>query len=64
MDFFLQVVRSRMTLQAGAYRGIRHYIATMMAAEGPAAFYRGLAASVAAIAPEAAITYGYVGRKA
>jgi hypothetical protein len=55
----LEVVRSRMTLSSsGTYAGIRHCISTMMAMEGPGAFYRGLGASVAAIAPEAAITYG------
>jgi hypothetical protein len=57
----LEVVRSRMTLAAAGSAsagGIRACVARMLAAEGPVAFYRGLGASVAAIAPEAAITYG------
>jgi len=54
----LEVVRSRLTLSSGRYNGIGHCVSTMLAMEGPGAFYRGLGASVAAIAPEAAITYG------
>jgi solute carrier family 25 (mitochondrial phosphate transporter), member 23/24/25/41 len=53
-----QVVRSRLTLDAaGAHGGIARCVAAV-AAEGPGAFYRGLGPSLAAIAPEAAMTYG------
>jgi hypothetical protein len=55
----LEVVRSRLTVdRAGQYQGILHCFAAVMAAEGPRAFSRGLAPSLAAIFPEAAITYG------
>ena len=55
----LEVVRSRLTVdRVGQYKGMLHCFATVMAAEGPRAFTRGLAPSLAAIFPEAAITYG------
>jgi solute carrier family 25 phosphate transporter 23/24/25/41 len=40
------------------YKGLGDCIKTMAVQEGPSVFYRGLAPSIAAIAPEAAITYG------
>ncbi|WIA17191.1 hypothetical protein OEZ85_014074 [Tetradesmus obliquus] len=55
----LEVVRSRVTLgPAQRYSGLRHCVAAMAAQEGLGSFYRGLGPSLAAIAPEAAITYG------
>jgi solute carrier family 25 phosphate transporter 23/24/25/41 len=55
----LEVVRSRLTVDsAGRYAGILHCGRAMLATEGPGAFVRGLGPSLAAIFPEAAITYG------
>uniref|UniRef100_A0A7S1SL09 EF-hand domain-containing protein n=1 Tax=Tetraselmis chuii TaxID=63592 RepID=A0A7S1SL09_9CHLO len=55
----LEVVRSRLTVDAaGAYRGVFHAFHTIIKTEGVAALYCGLVPSVAAIIPEAAITYG------
>lgn len=49
----------RMTLDtAGQYRGVGHCLRALVAAEGPRALLRGLGPSLAAIFPEAAITYG------
>lgn len=55
----LEVVRSRVTLDlALQYTSLGHCVRSMLVQEGPGAFYRGLGPSLAAIAPEAAITYG------
>lgn len=55
----LEVVRCRMSTDTeGVYRSIRGTFALITSREGPAALYRGLLPSVAAILPEAAITYG------
>lgn len=54
----LDVARMRMTLDAaGRYNGLGHCLRTLVATEGPAALTRGLGPSLAAIMPEAAITY-------
>lgn len=55
----LEVIRCRMTTDvAGVYRGPAHAAATIVRSGGARALYRGLGPSLAAIAPEAAITYG------
>eukprot|EP00892_Ulva_mutabilis_P002973 jgi/Ulvmu1/12677/UM094_0034.1 len=55
----LEVVRTRLSADStGVYRGMGHTFRTIIRLEGPMALYRGLAPSVAAILPEAAITYG------
>ena len=55
----LEVIRCRMTTDvAGVYRGPAHAAATIVRSGGVRALYRGLGPSLAAIAPEAAITYG------
>ena len=56
----LEVVRSRMTCdQVGRYGdGIAAAFTTIAKEEGPSVFYTGLAPALAAIMPEAAITYG------
>ena len=56
----LEVVRSRMTCdQVGLYsHGITTAFRTIAKQEGPLVFYSGLAPALAAIMPEAAITYG------
>lgn len=56
----LEVVRSRMTCdQVGRYsHGIAAAFTTIAKTEGPLVFYTGLAPALAAIMPEAAITYG------
>jgi hypothetical protein len=49
----------RLTLDtAGRYRGLAHCLRTLVATEGMCALWRGLGPSLAAIFPEAAITYG------
>ena len=55
----LEVVRCRVsTDMAGAYRGPAHAASALVRAGGLPALYQGLVPSLAAIAPEAAITYG------
>lgn len=55
----LEVVRSRLTVgNPGQYRGIMHAALTILRTEGLRGLYGGLGPSVAAILPEAAITYG------
>ncbi|GBF93299.1 mitochondrial substrate carrier protein [Raphidocelis subcapitata] len=55
----LETARMRLTLDtAGRYSGLLHCLRSVVAAEGPAALFRGLGPSLAAIFPEAAITYG------
>lgn len=55
----LEVIRSTVVFdKVGKYRGPVHAAKMLVAAEGPAALYKGLGPSVAAIIPEAAITYG------
>jgi len=55
----LEVVRSRLTVDiAGRYRGILHAAWCVARDEGLRGLYGGLGSSVAAIIPEAAITYG------
>lgn len=56
----LEVVRSRISCDTvGRYsKGIPAAMGTMLHQEGPMALYTGLASSLAAIIPEAAITYG------
>lgn len=55
----LEVVRCRLATDAtGVYRGMLQTFMMIARTEGPSAFYRGLVPSVAAILPEAAITYG------
>ncbi|KIY98021.1 Calcium-binding carrier protein SCaMC-1-A [Monoraphidium neglectum] len=55
----LDVARMRLTLDtAGRYRGLAHCLRTLVATEGMCALWRGLGPSLAAIFPEAAITYG------
>lgn len=56
----LEVVRSRVTCdRAGQYsQGISAAIGTIIKNEGPVVLYTGLGSSLAAIMPEAAITYG------
>ena len=55
----LEVVRCRISTDvAGAYRGPAHAASTLVRAGGLPALYSGLGPSLAAIAPEAAITYG------
>lgn len=55
----LEVVRCRVsTDMAGAYRGPAHAASALVRAGGLPALYQGLGPSLAAILPEAAITYG------
>lgn len=55
----LEVVRSRLTVdRAGAYRGMADTLRKIVRQEGASALYKGVGPSVAAILPEAAITYG------
>ncbi|KAK9821932.1 hypothetical protein WJX81_004115 [Elliptochloris bilobata] len=55
----LEVVRCRMTTDvAGVYRGPVHAASALVRSGGLPALYQGLGPSLAAIAPEAAITYG------
>ncbi|MEW5310696.1 MAG: hypothetical protein WDW38_002467 [Sanguina aurantia] len=57
----LEVVRSRITVDpvaAAQFRNIGHALLTIARTEGPRALYKGLGPSLAAIFPEAAITYG------
>ena len=56
----LEVVRSRITVdRAGRYSsGVAAALGTIVRQEGPLALYSGLGSSLAAIMPEAAITYG------
>ncbi|CAL8469144.1 g8685 [Coccomyxa elongata] len=55
----LEVVRSRITCDTmGLYRGTGHTLSRIVREEGIGALYRGIGPSVAAIIPEAAITYG------
>lgn len=57
----LEVIRSRLTVDATRqYRGIVHCVHNTLVTEGVGSFYRGLGPSLAAIFPEAAITYGWV----
>lgn len=56
---FSQVVRTRLTADnAGRYTGVLQTFRTILRYEGPRGLYRGLLPSVAAIIPEAAVTYG------
>jgi solute carrier family 25 (mitochondrial phosphate transporter), member 23/24/25/41 len=53
------VIRTRLTLdRIGRYSGLADCMAKMVRYEGAGALYRGLAPSLSAIIPEAAITYG------
>ena len=56
----LEVVRSRITCdRAGRYSaGVAAALGGIVRQEGPVALYGGLGSSLAAIIPEAAITYG------
>jgi len=55
----LEVARMRMTLApAGRYAGVLDCLRSVVRAEGAGALLRGLGPSLAAIFPEAAITYG------
>jgi len=55
----LEVLRSRITCDAtGAYRGVLDAFRKVVSREGPRALYAGVGPSIAAIVPEAAITYG------
>jgi hypothetical protein len=54
----LEVVRSRMTVNAARYPDPLTALRQIAKQEGTSALYRGLPASVASIIPEAAITYG------
>lgn len=55
----LEVIRARLTVgDAGKYAGIIHAARTVFREEGVRGFYAGVVPSVAAILPEAAITYG------
>ncbi|EIE21007.1 mitochondrial carrier [Coccomyxa subellipsoidea C-169] len=55
----LEVVRSRITCDTlGLYGGTGHTLRRIVREEGFGALYRGIGPSVAAIIPEAAITYG------
>jgi hypothetical protein len=55
----LEVVRCRMSTDTtGVYTGVVNTFTLISRLEGPGALYRGLLPSVAAILPEAAITYG------
>jgi solute carrier family 25 phosphate transporter 23/24/25/41 len=56
----IEVVRSRVTCdRAGRYsQGITAAFGSIISKEGPAVLYTGLGSSLAAIIPEAAITYG------
>lgn len=55
----LDVARMRMTLDtAGRYKGVGHCLRSIVRTEGTGALLRGLGPSLAAIFPEAAITYG------
>ena len=47
-----------MHAQMGLYRGTGHTLSRIVREEGIGALYRGIGPSVAAIIPEAAITYG------
>ena len=59
MDAQLEVVRCRIsTDMAGAYSGPAHAASALVRAGGLPALYQGLGPSLAAILPEAAITYG------
>ena len=56
----IEVVRSRVTCdRAGRYsQGITAAFGSIISKEGPSALYTGLGSSLAAIMPEAAVTYG------
>ena len=56
----IEVVRSRVTCdRAGRYsQGIIAAFGSIISMEGPSVLYTGLGSSLAAIMPEAAITYG------
>lgn len=57
----LEVVRSRITVDpiaAAQFTNVGHALLTIARTEGPRALYKGLGPSLAAIFPEAAITYG------
>mmetsp|Transcript_17553 Transcript_17553/g.48989 ORF Transcript_17553/g.48989 Transcript_17553/m.48989 type:complete len:335 (+) Transcript_17553:1350-2354(+) len=55
----LEVVRSRITCDtSGAYKGVLDAFRKVVATEGVGALYAGVGPSIAAIVPEAAITYG------
>ncbi len=56
----IEVVRSRVTCdRAGRYsQGITPAVGSIIRKEGPSVLYTGLGSSLAAIMPEAAITYG------
>lgn len=55
----LEVVRSRLTIDsARRYKGVGDALVKIVRIEGVPALYRGVGPSVAAIIPEAAITYG------
>ena len=56
----MEVVRSRITCdRAGRYSsGVTAALSSIIKQEGPLALYTGVGSSLAAIMPEAAITYG------
>ncbi|KAK7410268.1 hypothetical protein VNO78_00923 [Psophocarpus tetragonolobus] len=53
----LELVKTRLTVQSDIYHGLLHAFMKIIQEEGPAALYRGLAASLIGVVPYAATNY-------
>ncbi|KAL9266716.1 Adenine nucleotide transporter BT1, chloroplastic/mitochondrial-like protein [Drosera capensis] len=57
LTYPLELVKTRLTIQRGVYKGILDAFLTILHEEGPAELYRGLAPSVIGVIPYAATNY-------